>query len=68
MWLCARSAEQHETHGSRSENMRKVCLFFSQNNKIVIFINMADIFGEIHEVRKGFWAFFLSVDWLVVGC
>ena len=22
---------------------------------------MADIFGEIHEVRKGLWAFFLIV-------
>ena len=30
---------------------------------------MADIFGEIHEVRKGLWAFFLDcafldADWL----
>ena len=40
--------------------MRKVCLFYSQNNEIVL-SNVADIFlGGIHEVRKGLWAFLLD--------
>ena len=25
------------------------------------------VFGEIYEVRKGLWAFFLTVDWICVG-
>ena len=39
----------------------------SQNNKIVWLTNMADTFWEIHEVRKGMWAFllcFTGADWL----
>ena len=64
MILCARgtsrSREQSTKRRSRSENIWKVCLFYSQNNKIVWLSNMADIFGEFHEVRKGLWAIFLG--------
>ena len=48
MILCARSTsrsrEQSTKHRSRSENMRKVCLFCSQNNKILWLSNMAVTF------------------------
>ena len=53
-----------------TEGIWKVYLFYSQNNKIVWLSNMADIFFlEIHEVRKGLWAFvswlcFPYADWL----
>ena len=47
MILCARntsrSREQSKKRRSRSENMRKVCLFYSQNNKILWLSNNADI-------------------------
>ena len=50
MILCARSTsrsrEQSTKRVSRSENMWKVCLFYSQNNKIVWLSNMADTFLE----------------------
>ena len=52
------------------ENMPKVCLFYSQNNKIVGLSNTTDMaVWEIDEVRKGIWALiswlcFLGVDWL----
>ena len=50
MILCARSTsrsrEQSTKRRSRSENMWKVCLFYSQNNKIVWLSNMADTFLE----------------------
>ena len=53
MILCARSTsrsrEQSTKRISRSENMWKVCLFYSQNNKIVWLSNMA-LTWEIHEV------------------
>ena len=44
MILCTRSTSRsHEHHASWcSENMQKVCLFYSQNNKIVWLSNMAD--------------------------
>ena len=38
--------------------MWKVCLFFSQNNKIVLLLNMKDTFWQIHEVRKGSFPWF----------
>ena len=48
MILCAhftsRSREQSTKCRSRSENMREVCLYYSQNNKIVRLSNMVDIF------------------------
>ena len=57
-----RSSEHSTKRTSRDENMWKVCLFYSQNNKIVWLSNMADIFFlEIHQVHKGLWAFFLIV-------
>ena len=44
----------------------KVCFFYSENNKILWSSNMADTFvWEIHEVRKGMWAFFFIV---LFGC
>ena len=50
MILCARntsrSREQSTKRRSSSENMRKVCLFYSGNNKIVRLSNMADTFFE----------------------
>ena len=55
MILCARSTSRSRLQSAKlrphSENMGKVCLFYSQNNKSV---------WEIHEVRKGMWAFFLD--------
>ena len=73
--LCARSTlrsrEQSTKRRSRSVNMRKVCLFYSRNNKIAWSSNMADTFWEIHEVRKGLWACFSwlcfsDADWLTL--
>ena len=50
MILCARSTsrsrEQNAKRRSRSENKRKACLSYSQNNKIVSLSNMADKFLE----------------------
>ena len=65
MILCARSTsrsrEQNTKRRSSSENMWKVCLFYSHNNKMVWLSNMAGTFvWKIHEVRKSMWAFFLS--------
>ena len=68
MILCARSTsrsrEQSTKRRSSSENMWKVCSFYSQNNK-----HGRHIFWEIHEVRKVLWAFFSwlwysDADWL----
>ena len=42
----SRSSEQSTKRRSRSENMWKVCLFCSQNNKIVWLSNAADTFLE----------------------
>ena len=74
MILCARSTsrsnEQSTKRRSRSENVRKFCLSYNQNNKIVWLSSMADTcFGEIDEMRKGLWAFvswrcFSGADWL----
>ena len=42
--------------------MWKVCLFYSQINKIFWWSNKADTFVcEIREVRKGLWALFMIV-------
>ena len=69
MILCTRStprsSEQSTKHRSCSESMQKVCLFYSQNNKIVWLSNVADIFGKMYEVRKGLWDFLIVLsDWL----
>ena len=60
--LCARitsrSREQSTKHRSSCKNIRTFCLVYSHNNKIAWLPNIADKFwGEIHEVRKGMWAF-----------
>ena len=65
MILCARStarsSEQSKKRRSRSERMLKVCLFCSQNNKIVMIIKHGrHIFGKMYEMPKGLWAFFLD--------
>ena len=75
MILCARSTsrsrEQNTKRRPGSENMLcyvmlcyvEVCYGYSQNNEILWLSNMADksFFRDIHEVRKGLWAFF---SWL----
>ena len=63
MILCAhstsRSREQNTKRRSSSENTWKVCLFYSQNNKIVWLSNMANtLVWEIQEVRKGLWSLY----------
>ena len=65
MILCARSTsrsrEQKTKRRSRSESMRTVCLFYSQNNKIGMIIKHSrHIIWEIHGVCKGLWDFFLD--------
>ena len=69
MILCARrmsrSREQSKKRRSRSENMRKVCLFYSHNNKIVWLSNMTDAFflekfTRCAKVCGLFLSFFLS--------
>ena len=72
MILCARSTsrsrEQSTKRRSRSENMWKVCLFYSQNNKIVWLSNMADTFWRNSRGAQRFvgfsWSCFSDADWL----
>ena len=57
MILCARSTsrsrEQSKKRRSRSENMRKDCLFYSHNNKILWLSNMAEtLFEEFRRCAK----------------
>ena len=51
------SCEQSAKHRSRSEDMWKVCLFYSQNNKIVWFSNMADTVWRNLRVAQRFVGF-----------
>ena len=66
----SRSSEQSMIHRSRSKNMWKVCLFYSQNTKIVWLSNMADTFFEkFPKCAKVCGLFFLIVlfgCWLVM--
>ena len=71
--LCARStsskSERSKKCRSRSENIRKGCLFYSQNNKIVWISKIADKFIEkftrCAKVCGIFsWMCFLRADWL----
>ena len=73
MLLCARSTsrsrEQSTNRRSHSENMWKVCLFFSQNNKIVWLSNMADTFLRNLRCAQRFvgfcsWLCLSDADWL----
>ena len=58
MILCARSTLKSSEQRLSSESMWKVCLFYSQHNKILWLSKMADTFvREIHQVRKGLWDF-----------
>ena len=74
MILCTPSmlklSEQSMKCRSCSENMKNDSSFYTQNNKIAWLSNITDtFFWEIHEVRKGLWAFFLDgvcqmlIDW-----
>ena len=64
MILCGRSTsrsrEQSTRRTSCSERIRKVCLFYGQNNNCMIIKHGRQILSEIHVVRKGLWAFFLG--------
>ena len=53
-------------HRSRSENMRKVCSLYNQNNEIVRLSNMADTFFEKFMRCLKVCGLFL-LDWLF-GC
>ena len=73
MILCARSAsrsrEQSTKRRSHSENTREVCLFYSQNNKLLWLSNMSDTFFEkctrCAKVWGLFsWLYFSDPDWL----
>ena len=73
MVLCkrntSRSSEQNMKRQSRSENMRKVCLFCSEDNKVLWLSNMADTFLEKftkaqRTVSFFSWLCFRDVDWL----
>ena len=74
MILCTRStstsSEQSTKRRSRSENMRKVCLFYSQNNKIVWLSNMGrhiflrNSWGAQRFVGFFSWLCFSVTDWL----
>ena len=62
MILCApsmlSSSEQSTKRRSRSENMRNVCSFYIQKQDFMITKHGRHVFGEIHEMRKGLYAFF----------
>ena len=51
----SRSREQSPKRRSRSENMWKVCLFYSQNNKIIRFSNRADTSSQGAQRYVGFF-------------
>ena len=55
--LCGRSTSRITwTERETQIKQRKVCLFYSQSNKILWLSNTADTFGwKIHEVRKSLW-------------
>ena len=58
-WSTSRSREQSTKRRSLSENMWKVCLLYSQNNKIVWLSNMADTrFGKFTRCAKVCGRFF----------
>ena len=70
MILCARStsrsSEQRAKRRSRSENMRKVCLFYNQNSKILWLSNMAGtLFEKFTRCVRISGLFFLIV---LYGC
>ena len=73
MVLCkrstSRSSEQSMKHQSRSENMWKVCLFYSEDYKVLWLSNMADMFLEkftkcTKDCGVFSWLCFRDVDWL----
>ena len=73
MILCARStlisSEQNKKRRSRSENMRKVRLLYSQKNKIVWLSSMIDIFlRNSLSAQRLFGFFFLDCAfWMLIG-
>ena len=65
LWSFAHVVRRDHVNRARNADhaasMWKVCLFYSQNNKIVWLSNMADtIFYKSQEVCKGMWALFLE--------
>ena len=70
MILCARSLsrsrEQSAKRRSSSENMWKVSLYYSQNNKIVWLSNMADIIFRNSGGAQRFVGFCFLV--VLFGC
>ena len=67
--LCAlgtsRSSEQNRKHRSRSENMPKISLLYSQHNKIVWLSNIEDTICEkFTRCAKFCGLFFSDADWL----
>ena len=72
MILCALSTSiSHEQRTKRrrsSENMWKVCLFYSQNNKIVWLSNVADTFwGKFTRCAKVCGFFFSTAFRMLIG-
>ena len=73
MILCtrctSRSRDQSTKRRSRSENIWKVCLFFSQNNKIVWLSNVVDTFLEkLKRCAKVCGLFSLDCTfWMLIG-
>ena len=71
LWSFARVVHQEQVNRARNadhaaKTCERFCLFCSQNNKICWLANITDMLvWEIHEVRKGLWAFF-SI--LYFGC
>ena len=68
MILCARSTsrsrEQSTKRRSCSKSMRKVCLFYSQNNKIVWLANMTENTKCAKVCGLFSWLCFWDADWL----
>ena len=64
-----RSSEQRRKCRTRSENVWRVCLFYSQNNKIVWLSNMTDAFFEkFTRCAKVCGLFFLDCAfWMLIG-
>ena len=61
MILCARSTPRsREQSTKRSENTWRFVYSIVKITRFLWLSNMADIFSEIQEVRKGLWAFFLD--------
>ena len=67
LWSFARVVHREQVNRARNadhaaKTCERFCLFCSQNNKIFWLANITHMLvWEIHEVRKGLWAFFSIV-------